>query len=169
MKKIFYLGISFIFLSVSVFFMTSQDSDFNTKITYGENSFMEDITIEQKKAGNLNWKLVAKKAIHVNADDIKLEDITVILPEKDLKLKAEKAFYSLKTKDFIIPDDVSVSAKDYDIKGAGIYWDSDTNTIKSESDIKIVGKGFTLEGSSLTATTDKARLENNVKAVFHGK
>ncbi|MCX8070190.1 MAG: LPS export ABC transporter periplasmic protein LptC [Thermodesulfovibrionales bacterium] len=168
MRTVLPLIISSILLGVSMFFLTSQDGDFKTKISYSENSFMEDIVIEQKKTGNLIWRLEAKKAIHLNEDDIKLENITVLLPEKDLKLKAQKAFYSLKTKDFHIPEDIDVSAKEFDIKGKGIYWDSKTNTLKSESDIKILGKGFSIEGNSLSATSDKARLENNVKAVFYG-
>jgi len=160
--------LSLFLVMVSFYFLTSHDGILNPKITYGDNSFMEDIVIEQKKAGSLNWRLEAKKAIHITNDDIKLDNIAIILPGKDLKINAETAYYNLKTKDFKIPNEVSVYAKDYEIKGAGIYWDSNTNTLKSQKDIKIIGKGFTLEGNSLIATKDKAMLEHNVKAVFYG-
>ncbi|MCX8026304.1 MAG: LPS export ABC transporter periplasmic protein LptC [Thermodesulfovibrionales bacterium] len=169
LKRIAFV-ISLLFLMVSVLYMrTDWGNNYMPKFSYGDASFMEDVVIEQKKSGEIKWKLLAKKATNISNEEIELEDITVLLPDKGYKIKAEKAFYNLSNKNFNIPGEIFAFSEDTNIEGSKLYWDSTTNTLKAERDIKIKGKGFSIEGDDLNATKDKAILNKNVRAVFDGK
>lgn len=168
-KKVSFV-VSLFFLIISVVYMKLDGgNDLIPKISYGENSFMEDVVIEQKKSGEIKWRLHAKKATSISNDEIGLEDITVILPEKGYEIKAAKAFYNLSNKNFNIPGEVIAFSKDAHIKGSKLFWDSTTNSLKAESDIEIRGKGFNIQGDKLDATSNKAVLNKNVRAVFDAK
>lgn len=165
-RLVFLLSVIFLIITI-VYIRVEYNTDYIPKIVYGDNSYMEDVVIEQKRSGSLKWRLIAKKATHVSNDEIGLEDITVLLPEKGYTLNAEKAYYNLANKSFSIPGEVVAKSDDVNIEGNKLFWDATSNSLKAESDIKIEGKGFKIQGDELTATSDRAVLNKNVRAIFN--
>lgn len=169
MKRIAFL-FSLVFLIGAIVFMRFEYNRENIpKIVYGDNAYMEDVVIEQKRSGEIKWRLLAKRATHINNNEIGLEDIVVILHEKGYTIKTNKAYYNLSDKNFNIPGEVVAVSKDVNIEGNRLFWDSSSNSLRADSDIRIEGKGFRIEGDGLTATSDKAILNKNVRAIFDGK
>lgn len=154
---------------VALWFVSNKDPNFKAPGTVMEASVMEDVVIEQKKAGQVKWRLSAKKAYHMSNDDVRLSDVSISMPEKNLVIKTDEALYSLSKRDFSVPGEVKVYSKDYDIVGSKLHWDASRSLLTAERDIKIVGQSFILEGDDLNATTDRATLNKNVRATFYGK
>ncbi len=168
MRKLVFPLVVVLFLGVSFFLMTTDESDFKPSIAFGANAFMEDVVIEQRKAGQLKWRLTASKAWHLNTEDIKLEGVSILMPDKEFILRTEVAFYSLNSKNFSVPGEIKAYSKDYEIVGKRLYWDAVKGALVAEKDIRITGKGFEVQGDDLYASEDRAILNKNVKAVFHG-
>ncbi len=154
-------------LFVVVAIYLNVDRDPGTKVRFKSSSYMEDVTITQKREGQLKWRLNAQKAFFLNTSDVKLAGLQIEFPEKGLTLTSESGMYDIEKRNLKIDGPVNASTKDYDIRATALFWDSSKNEITSNEKVTIVGKRFTVEGDSLAATSDKAMLRNNVKAVFN--
>lgn len=168
MKKLSFAAAALMLLSVLVFYL-SQDKDAKVKLRLEDNSYMDDVRITQKKEGAVKWVLDAKKAVFLTANDIKLETMKIFFPEKELVLTSNSGLYDVDNKSLKIQDNIKASTKDYDITATTLFWDSSRNELLSDEQVQITGKRFFAVGDTMTATTDKAILNKNVKAVFHGK
>lgn len=168
MKKIL-----FVFASVFLFYVLAiylnQEKDPRVRIGMGNNSYMDDVTIAQKKGGVVGWIINAKKALFLTETDIKLSDLKIIFPEKELTLTSDGGIYDAKDKTLKIDGNIKASTKDYDIIAKSLFWDSSTDEITSDTGVQIKGKKFSIEGGRLAATSGKAKLTDNVRAVFDGK
>jgi LPS export ABC transporter protein LptC len=168
MKKILFLSVAvFLFTILAVYL--NQDKDAVTKLRLGDNSYMDDVRITQKKEGVIKWILGAKKAVFVTSNDVKLADLKITFPEKELVLTSNEGMYDMESRNLKIEGNIKASTKDYDIVATTLFWDSTKNEVFSDEKVYIVGKKFFVEGDNLTATADKARLDKNVKAVFYEK
>ena len=168
MKKIL-----FVFASVFLFYVLAiylnQEKDPRVRIGMGHNSYMDDVTIAQKKEGVVRWIINAKRALFLTETDISLKDLKIVFPEKELTLTSEGGLYDVRDRTLKIDGNIKASTKDYDITARSLFWDPATNEITSDARVQIKGKRFFVEGDTLAATSDKARLTNNVRAVFDGK
>ena len=168
MKKIVFVAASvFLFYVLAIYF--NQEKDLKVRVGIGNNSYMDDVTIAQKKEGVVSWIINAKKALFLTETAIRLNDMKIVFPEKELTLTSEGGLYDVKGRTLKIDGNIKASTKDYDIIARSLFWDSSTNEITSDSGVQIKGKRFSVEGDRLTATSDKAKLTNNVRAVFDGK
>ena len=168
MKKILFVAASvFLFYVLAILF--NQEKDLKVRVGLGDNSYMDEVTITQKKEGVINWIIDARKALFLSETDISLNDLKIVFPEKELTLTSEGGLYDVRGRTLKMDGNIRASAKDYDIIARSLFWDSSTNEITSDSRVQIRGKRFFVEGDRLTATSDKAKLTNNVKAVFDGK
>lgn len=168
MRKLLFLLATFFFLGVTGFYL-SQDFSMKPKISLGDQSYMDEISITQKKDGAVKWALNAKRAEFLNNSDVKLAGLKISFPEKGLVLTSEGGLYNIEDKNLEISGHINASTKDYEIVAARLYWDATKNELLSDDKVKIVGRKFALEGEGLVATKDKAKLNSNVKAVFGGK
>ena len=168
MKKVLFLlsGVGLLAILTLFFF---QDSDIKGRVHIGENSYMEDVSISQKKGGVTSFTVSAQKAVFLTATEVKLTALKVFFPEKSLTLTSDSGSYNTESKDIRIEGNIKASTKDYDIITTRLHWDPAKNVLLSDDRVRIVGKKFYLEGDGLTATTDAATLHKNVKAVFDGK
>jgi len=168
MKRLVYLfAVVFLFSALTAYLI--QDNDTNTKLLLDDNSYMDDVSIIQKKKGSAQWMVNAKKAVFLNNTDVMLSDLKIIFPEKGLTLTSDKGLYDIESRDLEIEDNVNAFTKDYEIAAAKLRWDSSRNEIISDERIQIKGKKFFMEGDSFKSSADKAMLNKNVKAVFYGK
>lgn len=168
MKKMLFVAVSLFLLSVLAVYL-NQEKDARVKLRLGDNSYMDDVSITQKKEGIVKWILRAEKAVFVTNNDVKLDSLKIIFPEKELTLTSNGGMYDIDNRNLKIDGNINASTKDYEIVANTLFWDSSKNEILSDEKVQIVGKKFFAEGDNLTATTDKATLNKNVKAVFYGK
>jgi LPS export ABC transporter protein LptC len=168
MKKVLFLlsGVGLLAILTLFFF---QDSDIKGRVHIGENSYMEDVSIIQKKGGVTSFVVNAQKAVFMTANDVKLTTLKLFFPEKELTITSETGLYNTESKDLKIEGNIKAVTKDYDIVTTKLHWDATKNLLLSDDKVTIVGKKFYVEGESLTATTDTATLHKNIKAVFNGK
>lgn len=147
----------------------NQEKEANLKLNVSDNSYMDDVSITQKKDGKVKLALNAKKAVFITNNDVMLADVKIVLPEKSLTLTSKEGMYDIESRNLKMDGNINASTKDYDIVADAIIWDSSRNEIFSDKKVRIIGKKFFAEGDNLTATSDKAILNKNVKAVFYGK
>lgn len=168
MKKLLFVCASLFLLTVLIVYL-NQEKDTKIKLHLGDNSYMDEVSITQKKAGLVKWILNAKKAVFLTNNDIRLDNLKIIFPEKDLTLTSNGGMYDIENRNLKINGNINAFTKDYEIVASTLFWDSSKNEILSDEKVQIVGKRFFAEGDAMTATTDKAILNKNVKAVFYGK
>ncbi len=168
MKKVLFLlsGVGLLAILTIFYF---QDTDIKKGFRLGENSYMEDVEIVQKKGGETSFTMNAQKAVFETASDVRLSALKIYFPEKDLTLTSDGGLYNIEKKDLDIEGNIKASTKTYDIMATKLHWDALKNQLFSDDKVTIVGKKFHIEGENLIATSDKATLHKNVKAVFDGR
>lgn len=168
MKKGLIIGAVFILVMSFVLF-TDNEKEYDVKIRLGDSSFMDNVSITHRRDGIVKLYVNAEKAVFSSDDEVQLNGLKMIFPEKGLTLFSSGGLYNLKTKDLKIDGDIKAYTKDFEIFADNLLWDSSKNEIASNKRIRIVGKNFSAEGNSLEAIADKATLRENVKAIFYGK
>ena len=168
MTKIRFLFTLLFFLTVLAIYL-NQENDLQSGLRLAENSYMDNISITQTNDGIVKWVLDAGKAVFVGDNEVKLEELRITFPEKELVLTSEGGLYDVARRDLEISGNINASTKDFDIVAKRLFWDSSRGELVSDEKVKIVGKRFSVEGGRLEAASGKARLRNNVRAVFNGK
>jgi hypothetical protein len=76
MKKVLFLlsGVGLLAILTLYFF---QDSDVKGRLRLGDNSYMEDVSIVQKKEGATSFTLNAQKAVFMTAQDVLRAEHTI--------------------------------------------------------------------------------------------
>jgi LPS export ABC transporter protein LptC len=168
MKKLMFI-ISSLFLLIALMVYLNQEKEAKFKLSVGDNSYMDDVSIIQKKEGMVKLALNAKKAVFITSNNVTLADLKIEFPEKSLTLTSKEGMYDIESRNLKMSENITASTKDYDIVAETLFWDSSKSEIFSDKRVQITGKKFFAEGDNLTATSDKAILNKNVKAVFYGK
>lgn len=168
MRKLSFLLAVLFFLIVLAVYL-NQDAGMRVNLSLGESSYMDDIKITQKKEGVVKWIANARRAVFLNDNDVKLADLKIMFPEKGLTLTSDGGMYDIERKNVEISGNISASTADYNIVAQKLLWDSSKNELVSDEKVTIVGKKFQVEGGRLEATSGKAKLSDNVRAVFSGK
>jgi len=166
MKRILFLFV-FICFFVVIALLYDREGEFKPKVNLTDNSYMDGVTIVQRKQGVVKWTLGSKKAIFLNENDVKLVGLTITFPEKGLTLNSDGGMYDIEKRNLKIDGHICASTKDYDIVTPTLFWDASKNELTSNQRVKITGKRFCVEGDDLNATNDKAILNKNVKAIFY--
>jgi LPS export ABC transporter protein LptC len=168
-KALFALtGIGLLTLLTVYFF---QDSDYKPQFRLSENSYMENVKIIQKKAGETRIVVTADQAIFETETDVKLIALNLFFPEKNLTLTSKTGNYNTTTKNVVVEGDIRANTKGYDIQTNKLNYDASKGELLTNDKVVIIGKsrGFYMEGDTLTASGDTATLHKNVKAIFKGK
>jgi LPS export ABC transporter protein LptC len=168
-KALFVLtGIGLLIL-VTVYFM--QDSDYKPNFRLSENSYMENVRIVQKKAGETRIVVNAEKAIFETETDVKLIALNLYFPEKQLTLTSKTGDYNTTTRNVVIRGDIKANTKGYDIRTDTLRYDDSKGKLVTNDKVVITGqsRGFYMEGDVMTAEGHVATLHKNVKAIFKGK
>ncbi|KAF0182932.1 MAG: hypothetical protein FD164_886 [Nitrospirae bacterium] len=168
MKRVWFASVAVLLFGIIAFYV-NHDRDFRAKIVLGDQSYMEDVRIVQRRDGVAKWTLNAKKAVFETENDIRLSDLGITFPEKKLVLNSEGGLYNTETRNLRIDGNVKATTGTYDVIASSLLWDGKTNELISDQKVQIVGKQFVVEGDDFTATTAGAKLQKNVRAVFNGK
>jgi LPS export ABC transporter protein LptC len=169
MKRILFFILSLLLLSLFFFSVkTEKGSSLNTHLK-GE-SFIEGLKVINKKNNITDWILTAKRAdIQEHGDIAHLTDITMSIENRGITIYADKGLYNLKNKNITINGKVTAKNTDYSIITENVELDSITGYLKTEGNVKIDGKKFSLtgKGMKLDNSDQKIRILKNVEAIFN--
>jgi LPS export ABC transporter protein LptC len=169
MKGILVLLLALLLSLIVTLMYLYQERDESVRLAFVGKSYMEDVSISQKKDGAVKWTLHANEAVFLNKTDVALSDVKIAFPEKELTLTSSEGNYDIETRDLTLKGAIKAATSDYDILADSLYWDAAKNELLSDKKVTIVGKSFVVEGENMTATTDRATLRKGVKATFYDK
>ncbi len=166
MRRVALLCISFLLSLIMLFIYSIHYKESRIGLQYSEAPYMDDIKITHKKDGIIKWHVEAKKAIFADATQVKLENLRITFPDRKLILNSDSGTYNPTNQSIKIEGNIKAETNNYTISAINLSWDASKSELSSDKKIQIVGKDFIIEGDELSASTDKARLNNNIKAVF---
>lgn len=134
-----------------------------------QDSYMDNVSITQRHDGVVNWVLIARKAVFEGDDKVKLAEMKITFPEKELVLTADGGTYDVDQRNLEIEGNINASTRNYNIVATRLFWNASGNELISDDKVKIIGKRFSVEGDTLEASSGKAKLSKNVKAIFSGQ
>jgi LPS export ABC transporter protein LptC len=168
MKKVLLIGLSVLFFGI-LFLMLETGKDMNGEFKIAMGSFIEDITITQKKNGLTVWTLWADKA-NFSEDESRAElsDINIVLPDNGLLLYADSGVYNLSDRSFTTDSIVKAEGKDYKITTDSINYEISSGKIETAGRVIVEGRGFRVEGRGMKSdSAEEVTILNDVKATFN--
>jgi len=169
MKRSLFLVLSLIIFSFFIFMVKSEKVN-TLDIQLKGESFIEGLKMFHKINGKADWLLTAKRAdISKNSDKAYLTNIEMTLKTKGMTIYADKGLYDLTNKNITIDGKVVAKNDSYSIFTENVKLDSSTGTLKTEGDVKIEGKKFSLQGKGMTIDNNekKVKVLKDVKATFN--
>jgi len=169
MKKSLLVLASFLLFSL-FFFMVKGEKAGKFDINLKGESFFEGLKIIQKKDGVQNWVLTAKRAdISKDGNEADLTGIEMEIKSKGITIFAEKGLYNLDTRKISIEGPITAKSDDYSITTGEVEIDSNAGVLKTDHDVHIEGRKFTLKGKGMEIQNNdqKVRILKDVKATFN--
>jgi len=162
------IGLS-VLLFVALFIVLKAGRESGGDIQVKGGSFLENLTIVQKKNGQPLWTLTASRAdFKENEDKAELSDINLVMEKDHITLQADKGLYDLSEKSFTTDSAVKARSRDYRITADSIDYEVASGMIQTQGRIQLESKGFRVEGEGMKSEADhKVSILNDVKATFH--
>jgi LPS export ABC transporter protein LptC len=169
MKKSLLFVLSLIIFSLFFFMVKGEKTDKNALIRKGE-SFIEGLKIIHKKNGAKDWILTARRAdLTENSEKAHLSDIEMTIENKGFTVYADKGIYNMSGKNLTVEGRIVARSNNYLITSENIEFDSLSGNLKTDGNVKIEGKKFSLQGKGMNMDNagQKVRINRDVKAVFN--
>ena len=137
-------------------------------------SFMEDVSVVNRKNSRRQWSLNTKKATFPgNGDLARMQGVTLIIPEEGMTVRADSGLYNMQNGDLLLTGNVTARTADYSIRSGSINIQSGQagqtgeDVLSTEEKVVVESRGFRIEGLGLVAKPQhKVRLLRDVRAVF---
>jgi lipopolysaccharide assembly outer membrane protein LptD (OstA) len=168
MKKGLMIGLSvLLFVALLIVLKAGRENGVDVQVKGG--SFLENLTIVEKKDGQPLWTLTASRAdFKENEDKAELSDINLVMEKDHVTLQADKGLYDLSERSFTTDSAVKAMSQDYRITADSIDYEVASGMIQTQGRIRLESKGFGVEGEGMKSEADhKVRILNDVKATFH--
>ena len=152
------------------FFMVKSEKSSGPGILQQGDSFIEGLRIVHKMSGNRDWVLTAKRAdMTENGEKAFLTDIEMKMEKKGMVIHAGKGLYNMTDKSLIVDGRIAATGDDYTIETENVNYDSKAGSLKTDGNIKMDGKKFSLQGKGMDMNNieQKVRILSNVKATFY--
>lgn len=162
------IGLSvLLFVALLIVLKAGRENGVDVQVKGG--SFLENLTIVQKKDGQPLWTLTASRAdFKENEDKAELSDINLVMEKDHITLQADKGLYDLSGRSFTTDSAVKAMSRDYRITADSIDYEVASGMIQTQGRIRLESKGFGVEGEGMKSEADhKVRILNDVKATFH--
>ncbi len=167
MKKNIFLLVFIIALLFVIFSSMERESPLKVKVGL-EGSTFRELQLTQKREGHIKLVLNSKEALlHRGGQLVELRDLTILIPEREFKVFAQKGLYNLETGDFSLREMIEGISKNFKIRTEEANWDYKNKILLSEKPIRIEGKRFTIEGNAGKANESLIELKKGVKAIVH--
>lgn len=134
----------------------------------GIGSFLEDMTIVQRRDGSAVWTLTAKRAdVFEDENRASLHSIALSLPDHNLTLTADEGAYDFTTQSFSTVSIVEGRGDSYRITADSLDVDVSSGMIHTPGPVRLDGKAFSLEGRGMEAGRgETVRILGDVRATF---
>jgi len=162
------IGLSvLLFVALLIVLKAGRENGVDVQVKGG--SFLENLTIVEKKDGQPLWTLTASRAdFKENEDKAELSDINLVMEKDHVTLQADKGLYDLSGRSFTTDSAVKAMSRDYRITADSIDYEVASGMIQTQGRIRLESKGFGVEGEGMKSEADhKVRILNDVKATFH--
>lgn len=133
-------------------------------------SFIEGLKIVNKRNGQKDWVLTAKRAdITDKGTKANLKEIEMKIEKKDITIHAGKGTYDMNSKNLAVEGQIIARTGGYTVTSEDIVFDSGTGNIRTAGNARITGSRFSVEGKGLEIdnSAQKVRLLRDVKATFN--
>jgi LPS export ABC transporter protein LptC len=141
----------------------------NTIVQKGA-SFIEGLKIIHKKNGARDWILTARRAdLTENSEKAHLSDLEMSIENKGFTFYADRGTYNMTERNLAIEGRIVARSNNYTITSENIAFDSLSGNLKTDGNVKIEGKKFSLQGKGMDIDNSgqKVRINRDVKAVFN--
>jgi LPS export ABC transporter protein LptC len=152
------------------FYLAGEEKANKIDIHLKNGSFFEGLKIIQRKNGEQNWILTAKRAdISKDGNEADLTDVEMTVKNRNLTIYAEKGLYNLSTKKISIDGEITATGKNYSLKTGQVEIDSTAGLLTTDKDVSIKGKNYSLQGKGMEIENNKqqVRILKDVKAIFN--
>jgi len=168
MKKYLMIGLS-VFFACVFFLLLRSDRESGRDIKIRGNSFIDGLTILQKKDGAPFWTLTARKAdFREGEKKVELSDITMVLHKNSMTFYTDNGTYDLSNQNFTTGGEIRAEAKDYTIRVDSIDYEASSGEFKTGGRIQVEGKKFKADGKGMKVDSEqKVRILKDVKATFY--
>ncbi len=169
MKRSIFLAFAILFFSL-FFILVKSEKDTRLNVQFNEESFIEGLKIVNKKNGNRDWVLTAKRAdITEKGENVRLSSIEMTLEDNGITINADNGVYHPDSKNLTVNGRVTARMDDVSITTEDIELDSRAGTIKTDNQVIIQGKNFSLSGRGIEIRNadQRVRILSNVKATFN--
>lgn len=164
-----YLFTLILFLLIVLYFLYDSGKSGRKDIYIKNNSYIDGLKVISKKDGTDSWALAAEKAVLTKDETMaEMNTVTIRLIRDGISLNADTGTFNLLTNDLSLNKNVKVHTSGAVISAKDLSWNPSDGTLTTDSEIKMEGAKFRIEGGSMTATQDhKVKLKGKVKATFH--
>lgn len=162
------IGLSIVLFSL-ILLMIHDRRDMSGDLQIKGNSFIENITIIQKKDGEPLWTLHAAKADFFKGEDkAELHDMSLLMEKNNIVLYTDRGVYSLSEKRFTTDQVVKAQAEDFLITADSIDFDISAGTIETSGRVELESENITVTGKGLKKTAGQTiTIYDDVKATFY--
>jgi LPS export ABC transporter protein LptC len=169
MKRSMLFILSLVLFSI-IFFLIKDETISVPEIKQKGESFIEGLRIVNKKNGQKNWVLIAKRAdISDSGKKAYLTDLEMVIEGKGIRVHADRGLYDMTDKNLSIAGKIIARGEDYTVTSDTAEYDGETGNLETESPVLIEGRRFRLRGKGMRidSAEGKVRIERDVKAVFY--
>lgn len=164
-----YLFTLILFLLIVLYFLYDSGKTGRKDIYIKNNSYIDGLKVISKKDGTDSWVLAAEKAVLTKDETMaEMNTVTIRLISDNISLNADTGTFNMLTNDLSLNKNVKIHTSGSVISAKDLSWNPSDGTLTTDSEIKMEGAKFRIEGGSMTATQDrKVKLKGKVKATFH--
>jgi len=135
-----------------------------------KGSSLESLRVVQQEHGELKWILEAGKAeLSKDLDAADLESLTLkMMRPAGMTISGSGGRYDFRTENLEVSGDVVVSGTSWVLHTDSLLWDSGSDRLRSDDDVRIEAKTFALEGTGLEIDTkSQIARTRNVTCTFY--
>jgi LPS export ABC transporter protein LptC len=164
-KRVIFLALVLALVVPAAFMLNKRESAGNEEIS---GSFMEDVRVVNRKSGEHQWTLRARKALlPTDGEPSTLSGVSVELPGQGMQVSSDAGLYDFETRNLVLSGNIRAVTDDYTILTDSIHVESESGELSSPDRVIIEGESFRIEGQGFVAGSDrKVVFKKDVKATL---
>lgn len=172
MLKKNYLGILIFLIAISALILISYYREQGVIIQPSyQTSSMQDLHLTHRENDEIKWELTAREAIFPSGEKeiiLKILGLKINL-SPEIYVTSPTGTYETEKGNIFLNESVEMNIKDTKFTTNTLKWDSTSELLTTDDNVKFSGTDFLIEGTGLSAavTQQKIKILKNVKATFY--